>query len=117
MLGADFLTSAKWYTNPTTYVTWMLGLKDGNGRPIRDPSKLVSDQALGGYGIELDSQLGNGAVYFGDGSRVHMNYARKPELLSWTDHDHNTQKISVRTVAGATAEPGCMVMLYAEPNE
>lgn len=117
MLGADFLTSAKWYTNPTTYFTWMLGLKDGNGRPILDPSKLVSDQALGGYGIELDSQLGNGAVYFGDGSRVHLNYAREPELLSWTDHDHNTQKISVRTVAGATAEPGCMVMLYAEPNE
>lgn len=114
MLGADFLPAAKWRVNPSTYFTWLLGLKDDNGRPILDPSKLVSDQALGGYGIELDSQLLSGVVYFGDGSRVHLNYAREPELISWTDNDHNTQKVSVRTVAGATAEPGCMVKMYAE---
>lgn len=114
MLSADFLAAAKWRVNPSTYFTWLLGLKDDNGRPILDPSKLVSDQALGGYGIELDSQLPTGVVYFGDGSRVHLNYAREPELISWTDNDHNTQKVSVRTVAGATAEPGCMVKMYAE---
>ena len=114
MLGADFLPAAKWRVNPSTYFTWLLGLKDDNGRPILDPSKLVSDQALGGYGIELDSQLPSGVVYFGDGSRVHLNYAREPELISWTDNDHNTQKVSVRTVAGATAEPGCMVKMYSE---
>ena len=114
MLGADFLPAAKWRVNPSTYFTWLLGLKDDNGRPILDPSKLVSDQALGGYGIELDSQLPSGVVYFGDGSRVHLNYAREPELISWTDNDHNTQKVSVRTVSGATAEPGCMVKMYSE---
>lgn len=112
MLGADYLPAAKWRVSPSTYFTWMLGLKDDNGRPILDPSKLVSAQALGGYGIELDSQLPNNIVYFGDGSRTHLNFARNPELNAWTDYDHNTQKVSVRAVAGATAEPGCMVKMY-----
>lgn len=117
MLGADFLPGAKWYVNPKTFFTWILGIRDINGCPVLDPSKKVTEQALCGYGIELDSQLPDEVVYFGDGSRVHLNYAREPELISWTDNDHNTQKVSVRTVAGATAEPGCMVKMFAKPQE
>lgn len=113
-LGSDFLDSAKWYMSPSTYFTWLAGLKDDQGHPILDTSKLVSDQAFCGYGIELDSQLPANTVYFGDAGRVHLNYARQPELNAWTDHDHNTQKFSVRTVAGAAAEPGCMVKMYME---
>ena len=71
----------------------------------------MSAQAFCGYGIELDSQIPANTVYFGDAGRVHLNYAREPELNAWTDHDHNTQKFSVRTVAGAAAEPGCMVKM------
>ena len=110
-LGSDFLDSAKWYMSPSTYFTWLAGLKDDQKRPILDTSKLVSDQAFCGYGIELDSQIPANTVYFGDAGRVHLNYARQPELNAWTDHDHNTQKFSVRTVAGAAAEPGCMVKM------
>lgn len=110
-LGSDFLDAAKWYMSPTTYFSWMAGLKDDQNRPILDTSKLVSDQAFCGYGIELDSQIPTNTVYFGDAGRVHLNYAREPELNAWTDHDHNTQKFSVRTVAGAAAEPGCMVKM------
>lgn len=113
LLGSDFLDTAKWYMSPATYFTWLAGLKDDQKRPILDVSKLVSDQAFCGYGIELDSQIPANIVYFGDGGRVHLNYARQPELTSWTDHDHNTQKFSVRTVAGAAAETGCMVKMYA----
>lgn len=111
-LGNDFLDSAKWYMNPTTYFNWLAGLIDSNKCPVLDTSKLVSDQAFCGYGIELDSQIPANTVYFGDAGRVHLNYARQPELNAWTDHDHNTQKFSVRTVAGAAAEPGCMVKMY-----
>lgn len=111
-LGSDFLNSAKWYMAPGTYFTWLAGLKDDQKRPILDTTKLVSDQAFCGYGIELDSQVPANTVYFGDAGRVHLNYAREPELNAWTDHDHNTQKFSVRTVAGAAAEPGCMVKMY-----
>lgn len=110
-LGSDFLDSAKWYMSPSTYFTWLADLKDDQRRPILDTSKLVSDQAFCGYGIELDSQIPANTVYFGDAGRVHLNYARQPELNAWTDHDHNTQKFSVRTVAGAAAEPGCMVKM------
>lgn len=110
-LGSDFLDSAKWYMSPTTYFTWLAGLKDDQKRPILDTSKLVSAQAFCGYGIELDSQIPANTVYFGDAGRVHLNYARQPEVNAWTDHDHNTQKFSVRTVAGAAAEPGCMVKM------
>ena len=110
-LGNDFLDSAKWYMNPTTYFTWLAGLVDSVGTPVLDTSKLVSDQAFCGYGIELDSQIPANTVYFGDAGRIHLNYARQPELNAWTDHDHNTQKFSVRTVAGAAAEPGCMVKM------
>lgn len=110
-LGSDFLDSAKWYMSPSTYFTWLAGLKDDQKRPILDTSKLVSAQAFCGYGIELDSQIPANTVYFGDAGRVHLNYAREPELNAWTDHDHNTQKFSVRTVAGAAAETGCMVKM------
>lgn len=110
-LGSDFLDSAKWYMSPSTYFSWLAGLKDDQKRPILDTSKLVSAQAFCGYGIELDSQIPANTVYFGDAGRVHLNYARQPELNAWTDHDHNTQKYSVRTVAGAAAEPGCMVKM------
>lgn len=112
-LGSDFLEGAKWYMHPSTYFTWLMGLKDSQGRPILDASKLVSEQAFCGYGIELDSQLPAKVVYFGDAGRVHLNYAREPELNAWTDYDHNTQKFSVRTVAGAAAESGCMVKMYS----
>lgn len=111
-LGSDFLDSAKWYMSPATYFTWLAGLTDSDKRPVLDASKLVSDQAFCGYGITLDSQIPANVIYFGDGSRVHLNYARQPELNAWTDYDHNTQKFSVRTVAGAAAEPGCMVKMY-----
>lgn len=110
-LGSDFLDSAKWYMAPGTYFTWLAGLKDDQKRPILDPSKLVSDQAFCGYGIELDSQIPANTIFFGDATRVHLNYARQPELNAWTDHDHNTQKFSIRAVAGAAAEPGCMVKM------
>lgn len=72
----------------------------------------MSDQAFCGYGIELDSQIPANTVYFGDATRVHLNYAREMELNAWTDYDHNTQKFSFRTIAGAAAEPGCMVKMY-----
>lgn len=111
-LGSDFLNSAKWHMAPGTYFAWLAGLKDDQKRPILDTSKLVSDQAFCGYGIELDSQIPVNTVYFGDAGRVHLNYAREMELNAWTDHDHNTQKFSVRTIAGAAAEPGCMVKMY-----
>ena len=111
-LGSDFLNSAKWHMAPGTYFTWLAGLKDDQKRPILDTSKLVSDQAFCGYGIALDSQIPANTVYFGDATRVHLNYARELELNAWTDHDHNTQKFSIRTVAGAAAEPGCMVKMY-----
>lgn len=112
-LGSDFLEEAKWYMHPSTYFTWLMGLRDNQDRPILDASKLVSGQAFCGYGIELDSQIPAKTVYFGDAGRVHLNYARQPELNAWTDYDHNTQKFSVRTVAGAAAETGCMVKMYA----
>lgn len=110
-LGSDFLDSAKWYMSPSTYFKWLAGLVDGDRRPVLDTGKLVSEQAFCGYGIELDSQIPANIVYFGDAARVHLNYARQPELNAWTDHDHNTQKFSVRAVAGAAAEPGCMVKM------
>lgn len=111
-LGSDFLEGAKWYMHPSTYFTWLMGLKDDQNRPILDASKLVSEQAFCGYGIELDSQLPAKTVYFGDAGRVHLNYAREPELSAWTDYDHNTQKFSVRAVAGAAAENGSFVKMY-----
>ena len=111
-LGSDFLNAAKWHMAPGTYFTWLAGLKDEQNRPILDTSKLVSDQAFCGYGIELDSQIPANTVYFGDATRVHLNYAREMELNAWTDHDHNSQKFSIRTIAGAAAEPGCMVKMY-----
>ena len=111
-LGSDFLEGAKWYMHPSTYFTWLMGLKDSQARPILDASKLVSEQAFCGYGIDLDSQIPAKVVYFGDAGRVHLNYAREPELNAWTDYDHNTQKLSVRAVAGASAETGCMVKMY-----
>lgn len=111
-LGSDFLECAKWYMHPSTYFTWLMGLKDDQNRPILDASKLVSEQAFCGYGIELDSQLPARTVYFGDTGRVHLNYAREPELNTWTDYDHNTQKFSIRAVAGAAAENGSFVKMY-----
>ena len=111
-LGSDFLECAKWYMHPSTYFTWLMGLKDDQNRPILDAGKLVSEQAFCGYGIELDSQLPAKTVYFGDAGRIHLNYAREPELIAWTDYDHNTQKFSVRTIAGAAAEAGSFVKMY-----
>lgn len=112
LLAADYIPAAKWYCNPAVYFGWLLGLKDTNNRPILDPTKKVEDQAFCGFGIRLDSNVPADTIFFGDGHRVHLNYAREPELKSWPDNDHNQQKMSVCTVAGAAAEPGCMVKVY-----
>lgn len=111
-LGSDFLANAKWYMHPITYFTWLLGLKDSNGRPLLPPGEVADNLAFCGFGISLDSQIPAKTVYFGDATRIHLNYARSPELKRWTDHDHNTEKFSIRAVAGAAAEPGCMVKMY-----
>lgn len=97
---------------PSTYFNWLLGLKDSANRPILDASKKVEDQAFAGFGIELDAQIPDSVIYFGDASRIHMNFGRPIEINAWDDLDYNQRKVSVRTVVGAAAETGCMVKMY-----
>ena len=72
----------------------------------------MSEQAPLGFHISIDPQLPADVVYFGNGKRIHINYAAEPELNLWTDYDHNTEKAGVRCVAGAAAEVGSFVKLY-----
>lgn len=110
-LGTDYINRAKWYMNSTTYFNWVLGLKDSNKKPVFDPSKKIEEQALLGYPLAIDSQIPADTLYFGDGSRIHLNYADPVQIVLWTDHDHNTEKAGVNTVAGAAVEPGSFVKL------
>ena len=112
MLGADFVDGARWYVSSATYFNWLLSLKIPNGDLVLDPSKPVSEQAPLGFHISIDPQLPANVVYFGNGKRIHVNYAAEPELNLWTDYDHNTEKAGVRCVAGAAAEVGSFVKLY-----
>lgn len=110
-LGTDYINRAKWYMNSTTYFNWVLGLKDSSKKPVFDPSKKIEEQALLGYPLAIDSQIPADTLYFGDGSRIHLNYADPVQIVLWTDHDHNTEKAGVNTVAGAAVEPGSFVKL------
>lgn len=110
-LGTDYINRATWYMNSTTYFNWVLGLKDSSKKPVFDPSKKIEEQALLGYPLAIDSQIPADTLYFGDGSRIHLNYADPVQIVLWTDHDHNTEKAGVNTVAGAAVEPGSFVKL------
>lgn len=110
-LGTDYINRAKWYMNSATYFNWVLGLKDSNKKPVFDPSKKIEEQALLGYPLTIDSQIPANTLYFGDGSRIHLNYADPVQIVLWTDHDHNTEKAGVNTVAGAAVEIGAFVKL------
>ena len=112
LLGADYIEGAKWYMAPSTYFTWMLGMVDSNKKPILDPSKPIEQQAPMGYGIRLDAQVPANVVYFGNGQRVHLNYAADPSLVMWTNNETNTEMAGVRAVAGAAAEVGSFVKMY-----
>lgn len=112
LLGADYIEGAKWYMAPSTYFTWMLGMVDSNKKPILDPSKPIEQQAPLGYGIRLDAQVPANVVYFGNGQRVHLNYAADPSLVMWTNNETNTEMAGVRAVAGAAAEVGSFVKMY-----
>ena len=112
MLGPDFIDNAQWYVSSSTYFNWLLSLKDDQKRPILDPSKPISEQAPLGYRIRIDSQIPANVVYFGDGRRIHLNYAGQPEINLWTDFDTNTEKAGVRCVAGAASEIGSFVKMY-----
>lgn len=112
LLGSDYIEGAKWYMAPSTYFTWMLGMLDGNDKPILDPSKPIEQQAPLGYGIRLDAQVPANVVYFGNGQRVHLNYAAQPSLIMWTNNETNTEMAGVRAVAGAAAEAGSFVKLH-----
>lgn len=112
LLGADYIEGAKWYMAPSTYFTWMLGMVDSNKKPILDPSKPIEQQAPMGYGIRLDAQVPANVVYFGNGQRVHLNYAASPSLVMWTNNETNTEMAGVRAVAGAAAEVGSFVKMY-----
>lgn len=112
LLGADYIEGAKWYMAPSTYFTWMLGMVDSNKKPILDPSKPIEQQAPLGYGIRLDAQVPANVVYFGNGQRVHLNYAAAPSLVMWTNNETNTEMAGVRAVVGAAAEVGSFVKMY-----
>lgn len=112
MLGNNFIDHAKWYMNAGTFFNWILNLSDSQKRPIFDASKLISEQAPLGYPIRIDSNIPANVIYFGAGKCVHFNYARQPEVNTWTDFDHNTRKFGVRAVSGATAEVGAFVKMY-----
>ena len=111
-LGSDYVGRAKWFMAPSTYFSWLLGLEDSADRPILDPTKRVEDQAFCGFGIELDAQIPDKEIFFGDAGRIHLNNARGVELRAWDDLDNNQRKVAVRTVSGAAAETGCMVKMY-----
>ena len=111
-LGNDYVNKAKWFMAPSTYFNWLLGLKDSANRPILDASKKVEEQAFAGFGIALDAQIPDSVIYFGDASRIHMNFGRPIEINAWDDLDYNQRKVSVRTVVGAASEAGCMVKMF-----
>ena len=111
-LGSNYLDNAKWYLSPSTYFNLMLGLLDDQKNPILDVSKKIEDQAFLGFGIVTDSNIPDGVIYFGDGQAVHLNYAREPELNTWTDYDYNQEKAGIRCVAGAGIETGCFVKMF-----
>lgn len=110
-LPTDYINRAKWYMSSATYFNWVIGLTDTNKKPIFDPSKKIEEQALLGYSLAIDSQIPDNTIYFGDGSRIHLNYADPVQIVLWTDHDHNTEKAGVNTVAGAAVEVGSFVKL------
>ena len=110
-LPTDYINRAKWYMSSATYFNWVIGLTDTNKKPIFDPSKKIEDQALLGYPLAIDSQIPDNTIYFGDGSRIHLNYADPVQIVLWTDHDHNTEKAGVNAVAGAAVEVGSFVKL------
>lgn len=110
-LPTDYINRAKWYMSSATYFNWVIGLTDTNKKPVFDPSKKIEEQALLGYALAIDSQIPDNTVYFGDGSRIHLNYADPVQIVLWTDHDHNTEKAGVNTVAGAAVEVGSFVKL------
>ena len=110
-LPTDYINREKWYMSSATYFNWVIGLTDTNKKPIFDPSKKIEDQALLGYPLAIDSQIPDNTIYFGDGSRIHLNYADPVQIVLWTDHDHNTEKAGVNTVAGAAVEVGSFVKL------
>ncbi len=110
-LNSAYIGNAKWYLSPSTYFNLMLGLLDDENNPILDVSKKIEDQAFLGFPIVTDSNVPAGVIYFGDGSAVHLNYAREPELNTWTDFEYNQQKAGIRCVAGAGIETGCFVKM------
>ncbi|MBC9706314.1 MAG: phage major capsid protein [Enterococcus sp.] len=112
MLGADYVGGAKWYMAPATYFKLVAGLVDDGGQPILDASKKIEDNALLGYGFELDAQIPAGVIYFGEAARVHFNAARPAELNRWTNFDTNTEMAGIRAVAGAACEAGAFVKMY-----
>lgn len=111
-LDSSYLDNAKWYLSPSTYFNLMLGLLDDESNPILDVSKKIEEQAFLGFGIVTDSNIPAGVIYFGDGKAVHLNYAREPELNTWTDFEYNQEKAGIRTVAGAGIETGCFVKMF-----
>ena len=111
-LDSSYLDNAKWYLSPSTYFNLMLGLLDDESNPILDVSKKIEEQAFLGFGIVTDSNIPTGVIYFGDGKAVHLNYAREPELNTWTDFEYNQEKAGIRTVAGAGIETGCFVKMF-----
>lgn len=111
-LGSSYLDNAKWYLSPSTYFNLMLGLLDDADKPLLDVSKKIEDQAFLGFGIVTDSNIPDGVIYFGDGQAVHLNYAREPEINTWTDYDYNQEKAGIRCVAGAGIETGCFVKMF-----
>ena len=97
---------------PATYFKLVAGLVDDSGKPILDPSKKIEENALLGYGFELDAQIPAGVIYFGDVQRIHFNAARPAELNRWTNFDTNTEMAGIRAVAGAACETGAFVKMY-----
>lgn len=110
-LDSNYLANAKWYLSPSTYFNLMLGLLDDENAPLLDVSKKIEDQAFLGFPIVTDSNVPAGVIYFGDGSAVHLNYARQPELNTWTVFEYNQEKAGIRCVAGAGIETGCFVKM------
>lgn len=111
LLGADFVTGAKWYMSPKTYFG-IVKIKDEEGRPIFDPSKKASENAPLGFPIALDPQIADDCIYFGNGSRIHINEPQGVFVKRWEDDYKNMQMAGVRSVAGAACEAGAFVKLY-----
>lgn len=111
LLGADFVTGAKWYMSPKTYFE-IVKIKDENGQPIFDPSKKAEENAPLGFPIALDPQVADDCIYFGNGSRIHVNEPVGVFIKRWDDDNKNMAMAGVRSVAGAACEAGAFVKLY-----